>query len=474
MRLPLVALLALALTACGTSAARLGSDGGRSDASRSPDGGHEADGGASGVDAGPSETDAGPSDSDAGTADGGDVDGGPGHIDHLIVIVNENHTFDNLFAGFPGANSTSTFTAPGGGTFTAPACPDAPPRDLCHGHGCALADWDHGAMDGWFGDQAASKNGDHLAWCQYSEASIPQYWQLAGRYALADNFFSSMLGPSFPGHLFTVAAQAAWSLGNPNNSLVGGLLPLWGCDDPPGTTVDTLDLGSCDEQAPPPCFSIPSPTDLLPAGTTWKFYGTGLNVPAVGPVVWSMFDAVKGVRDSPAWGNVVTYDNFAKDIAQGALPNVSWVVNQDLQSGHPPESMCANAKWVANKVNLVMNSPYWQTSAIVVTWDDFGGFVDHVAPPAQYGCDAQQPYGLGFRLPAILVSPWVKQGVFHGLTEQASIVRLLEELFAPGEVGGLQQLDPAARDGVAGSLLDAFDFHQAPLPAQPVDENSCP
>src|SRR6185369_7178676 len=118
-------------------------------------------------------------------------------------------------------------------------------------------------------------------------------------------------------------------------------------------------------------------------------------------------------------------------------------------------------------------SPIWDTTAIVVTWDDYGGFYDHVAPPVSYVCDAAHPYGLGFRLPAILVSPWVRPGVFHGITEQASVVRLIEEVFAPGSVGALHTMDPAARDDAAGSLLDAFDFDQVPLPAVPAS-TTCP
>ena len=122
---------------------------------------------------------------------------------------------------------------------------------------------------------------------------------------------------------------------------------------------------------------------------------------------------------------------------------------------------CAIHHWVAKYVNEVMQGPDWSTSAIIVTWDDFGGFYDHVPPPVQYGCDATQPYGQGFRLPAIIISPWVKQGVFHGVTEQASIPRLIEELFdGPAGVGRLNAMDPAARDAAAGSLLDAFDFTQ--------------
>jgi phospholipase C len=137
--------------------------------------------------------------------------------------------------------------------------------------------------------------------------------------------------------------------------------------------------------------------------------------------------------------------------------------------------MCASGKWTAQHVNRIINSSLWETSAVIVTWDDYGGFYDHVPPPETYGCDATHPYGMGFRLPAIIISPWVKPGVFHGVTEQASVVRLIEELFGDpdGGVGALHRRDPAARDDVAGSLLPAFDFDQVPLPPVAAYE-ACP
>jgi phospholipase C len=389
------------------------------------------------------------------------ADAGLGHIDHLIILVLENHTLDNLFGSFPGVDGKTSFVGPDGGTFPAPACPNSLPRDLCHAHECALTSWDQGKMDGWWNVAGATQNGDLLAWCQYNGTSIPGLWDLASNYALADQFHASMLGPSFPGHTFALAAQAGWAIGNPGPDAI-----IWGCDsfdtlDPFKTvTYPFLEGGTCTADAGPPCFDIPSAPDVLPPGTTWKFYGTGIGVDAgvlSANFVWSMFDAIKSIRNSPAWQtNVVPYDNamfglgdggFDQDIAAGKLPNVTWLVDQDLYSGHPPLSMCASVTWITEHVNKVIESPYWSSSAIIITWDDYGGFVDHVPPPVQYGCEPTTPYGQGFRLPAIIISPWVKQGIFHGVAEQASLVRLIEELFAGnGAVGALNARDPAARD----------------------------
>jgi phospholipase C len=390
-----------------------------------------------------------------------------------VVIVLENHTFDNMFATFPGAEGRSHFVYQDGGVvIDAPAAPDMLPRDLCHEHSCALTDWNNGVMDGWLNDPAASENGDNIAWSQYDSSSIPGFWALASNYELADHFFSSMLGPSFPGHTFVLAAQAGGAVDNPSSSL-GIPLALWGCDDPPTSTVNVENESTCQLDQPAPCFSIPSAPDTLRPGVTWGFYGTGINT-GLGNIVWSMFDAISPIRNGPDWSNVVAYSQFENDIANGTLPNMVWLVDQDLNSGHPPFSMCASDSWVTRYTNDIINSSYWPHAAVIITWDDFGGFVDHVPPPTQYGCDATHPYGLGFRLPAIIVSPWAKHGVFHDVTEQASIPRLVEELFGgPNAVGSMHAQDPRARDDVAGSLLNAFDFNQTPLPANPVSE-SCP
>ena len=437
-----------------------------SDASASPPdaagAGQEIDGGAAMDPASPSDAaldaTSNPSpDARAGTSS---------RLKHVVVIVKENHTFDNYFGSFPGADGT-TQCLTSTGMITCPRAPDRTPRDMCHEHACALTDWDQGKMDGWDSVTGTSQSGDNLAYAQYREADIPNYWAYAKAFSLADHFHAAMLGPSFPGHMMFLAAQAGWATGNPNTDIVH---PYWGCDQSPTTQVSILDNGTCATKSIFPCFTIPSLPDVLPSGVDWKFYGSNFYLL---PEVWSMFDGISGVRNGPGWSNVVNTTQFDSDIDAGHLPAVSWLVNQDLADEHPAVGgVCAGENWTVQRLNKLMASSYWNDTVVFFTMDDFGGWYDHVAPPRQYGCDPQHPYGLGFRLPLIIMSPYVKpHTVFHEVSEQASIPRFIEEVFHA--TMHLSDLDPAAQDGQANDLMNAFDFTQAPNPPLMLTTRAC-
>ncbi len=389
-------------------------------------------------------------------------------IDHVIIIVKENHTFDNYFGSFPGAEGISTCKLRDGTTFPCPEAANKTP-DLCHTHDCALTDWDGGNMDGWEDNPDYAKNG-RLAWSQYHEKDIPNYWAYAKTFTLGDHFFANVLGPSFPGHTFVLAAQAGWATGNPPVDYTS-ISPYWGCDEKSSDRVDVLDNQSCSIKGVFPCFKIPSVPDVLPSGVDWKFYGS--NFYAL-PEIWSMFDAVDSIRNGPAWKtNVVNATQFQTDIQNHTLPKVTWLVNQDLSDEHPGiGQICKGENWTVQHINMLMQSDYWQRTAIIFTMDDFGGWYDHVKPPRNYGCDKTHPYGLGFRLPLIVISPYAKPHyIFKEVSEQASIPRFIEKVFgAPA----LSTLDPAAQDGQANDLMDAFDFNQTPLPPLVLKTRSCP
>jgi len=141
---------------------------------------------------------------------------------------------------------------------------------------------------------------------------------------------------------------------------------------------------------------------------------------------------------------------------------VTWLVDQDLADEHPTVGgVCQGENWTVGHMNTLMQSQYWKDTVVFITMDDFGGWYDHVAPPRQYGCDATSPYGLGFRLPLITVSPYVKPGVYKNVAEQASVVKFILENF--GATQFLADLDPAAQDKQANDLMDMFDWTQQPL-----------
>jgi phospholipase C len=416
-------------------------------------------------------------------------------IKHVVVIVKENHTFDNYFGSFPGAEGTLTSTGENlcntpQGRVPCGHAPDAPKHDLCHSHDCGLTDWDHGNMDGW-NHPGGSDTGDSLAYAQYGENDIPNYWAYARHFVLGDHFFANMMGPSLPGHMFTVAAQGGWATDNPPTDLpfkvtlfppaFYGPHPYWGCDEWPGDTVPILANGVTPAKVFP-CFDIPSIPDVLPAGVDWKYYGT--NFDGLFQEIWSPFDAIKLIREDPRkWSHVVNVSQFAADVRNGTLPAVSWLVDQDQYSEHPDVSLpglniplggvCAGEGWTVSFVNELMRSAYWKDTAILFTMDDFGGWHDHVAPPRQYGGSASAPYGLGFRLPLLVISPYAKPGfIFREPSEQASIARFIERVF--GATTTLHALDPAAQDAQANDLFGAFDFTQRPLPPLLLSPRVCP
>ena len=191
-----------------------------------------------------------------------------------------------------------------------------------------------------------------------------------------------------------------------------------------------------------------------------------------------MFDAVDGVRNnSQQWAHIVNASSFDTDVDNGTLPNVVWLVDQDLADEHPNVGgVCAGENWTVQRINKIMQDTkhdYWKKTAIIFTMDDFGGWYDHVPPPRQYGCIPQKPYGLGFRLPLIVISPYARPGfVFKEVSEQASIPKFIEKVF--GVTKSLSDIDPAAQDGQANDLMGAFDWNQTPIPPLVLPQRTCP
>lgn len=367
-------------------------------------------------------------------------------IHHIIFIVKENRTFDDYFGTFQGADGATSGTLSNGKTVALSHQPDSAP-DLCHAWACAVHAIDGGKMDGFDID------GGIWAYAQVTEADIPNYFSYARHFVLADHMFSSLHGPSFPNHLYTIAAQSGGVNDNPTSNAA------WGCDAPAGVTVPVMNSkGVVSNQYP--CFDFQTLADRLQAaGISWKYYAAqkgdfGYN--------WSTYDAINHIRNSAAWAqHVVPNTEFVTDASSGKLPAVSWLTPTFAESEHPPASTCAGENWTVQQINAVMQGSEWNSTAIFLTWDDFGGFYDHVAPP---DLDA---LGLGPRVPLLIISPYAKPGyISHTQYEFSSVLKFVEERFK------LQPL--SARDEGANDMTDSFDFSQSPLPPLVLQTRSCP
>ncbi len=382
-------------------------------------------------------------------------------IQHIVFLIKENRSFDMYFGTFPGAEGATSGMISTGERVTLRHALDRMPRDVGHDWDDARTAMHNGAMDRFDMIRGNQRN-DMLSLTQFVRADIPNYWSYAEHFALADHMFSSLAGPSFPNHLYTVAGQSAGALNNPDSL-------TWGCDADPKTLVDVMKPdGTMTRQYP--CFEMNTVADRLEAaGVSWGYYAPQLGQQGY---IWSALDAIRHIRQGPLWtSRVLPFTRFSQDAAAGRLPAVSWLIPDFATSEHPTVdafagttlnvSACAGENWTVQQINAIMQGPNWSSTAIVLTWDDFGGFYDHVPPP---GVDQ---LGLGPRVPLIVISPYAKEGVVsHTTYEFGSVLQLIENRY---DVKAMSQ-----RDVEANSLLDMFDFTQAPAPPFVLPERTCP
>jgi phospholipase C len=377
----------------------------------------------------------------------------------VVVIVKENRTLDHLFGRFPGVNG-ATVGSCHGRPVPLIAPPDVLPTDLPHTFDAARKDLDGGAMDGFcWTDPRVSR----YAYSQMRPWQAPNYWAWAKRYTLGDEFFTAERGPSFPNHLYLIAGQSGGAVEGPGNAR--GVLPdlekAWGCDVADETVRVVRADGGFGRR--PACFDFPTEADrLTQAGLGWSFYAA---TNAQNGHIWSAFDAIRHIRNSSDWvRHVLPVDSFVHDAAAGALPTLTWVTPPFDVSDHPypGASFCQGENWTTLLVDAIMRGPQWGSTAIFVTWDDFGGFYDHVRPT-----DVDR-LGLGFRVPLLVISPFAKAAIVdHHAGEFSSILRFVEDEW------GLAPL--TARDRNASDLSYDFDFTRAPLPPDPLAlRTDCP
>jgi phospholipase C len=330
-----------------------------------------------------------------------------GQIDHVVFLIQENHSFDNYFGTYHGANdlpaNLKVPSTPGGQPTISPFHFVTPlTHDLDHSWEAAHAAMDTGKMDGFV---SAEKSNDTMGY--YDGTDIPNYWSYASHFELLDNFFSSLAGPSLPNHLYAVAGQSGGVENNMSEPPEGG-------------------------------FDFPETAqELQQAKITWKYYDGQAN-----PQAFSLWNPLPGFKafmsDKELMNHLVHGSQFFQDLRNGTLPAVSWIVPNGQESEHPPQDIQLGMWYVTDFVNALMKSPYWANTLLVITWDDYGGFYDHVSPPQ---VDA---YGYGPRVPTILISPYVKAGMIdHTTYDFTSVLKFIEDRF---NLTPLAERDSAAND----------------------------
>ncbi len=376
-------------------------------------------------------------------------------IKHVVIVVQENRSFDNLFYGYPGADTATTGTMHDGTTVALRPIPLEDGRDIGHFHYSFEAAYDGGKLDGFDLEQGYGfvhgvyqvipGSDPTLPYGYVPSAETAPYRALAAQYTLADRTFESNSGPSYAAHQYLIAGQSDDADETPT-------VAPWGCDAPPGTLVPQLAPDGSDTAGVTPCFDYATLADRMDAAAvSWHYYTPPLKTTSGGN--FSAFDAIRHIRYGSDWtaDEINPETQIFSDLAGGTLPAVSWVIPSFPNSDHALAASNTGPSWVASVVNAVGASPYWSSTAIFVVWDDWGGWYDHVQPPR---IDAMGP---GFRVPLLVISPYSKRGyVSHVQHEFGSILRFTEETF------GLQTL--GTRDALSDDLDDCFDFSQAPRP----------
>ncbi len=395
-------------------------------------------------------------------------------IRHVVVVVQENRTFNNFFATFPGADGTTTGKIVAlnttkckvaGGTIALAKIPLVTPHDLNHKYTGYRTARDGGKMDAF--DKVTTYGGNPectLPYVYTDPSQIQPYWTMAQQYTLAEHMFTTHGSSSFVAHQDLIRGSTQI---DGSDSLID--FPTgepWGCDarSSTKTSLITSGLKYLANQGPFPCSNAfpgsgagyTTLRDLLDAkSVSWKYYVPPFDT-NFGKLM-TAFDVIAPVRYGSEWNtNVITpQTKVLDDIAAGALPAVSWVIPDEPDSDHPGEKVDDGPSWVAGIVNAIGGSSYWDSTAIIVVWDDWGGLYDNLDPPQlDYG-------GLGFRVPAIVISPYAKAGYISKTQyEFGSILRYIEDNFGLGSLG--------TSDKRANSLIDCFNYSQQPITFVPI------
>jgi phospholipase C len=420
-------------------------------------------------------------------------------IQHVILINQENRSFDHYFGTFPGADGipmdggvpTVCSTLPDGGGCLAPFH-EAHDRNGGgpHGSSAFVECYADGGMNGFvLSADTGSKKACKMAGdpnCllgtaenvmgYHDDREIPNYWAYAKNFTLLDHMFEPVESYSLPDHLYMVSAWSATC--TPAN-------------DPMNCVNDLVNPGNGQHcgtsetkpQPPDPEFAWTDVTFLLhKAGVSWHYFVASGTEPDcedgemtcdagtqhyTNPGFWNVLPWFDDVAADGEIDNIADTTTFFTDLSAGKLAAVNWIIPSDELSEHPLALVSTGQAYVTTIINAVMKSPFWDSTVIFVTWDDWGGFYDHLAPPSV------DENGYGFRVPAMTISPWVKPGVVdHTVYSQDAYLKFIEDIFLNGArldptKDGRPDNRPTVREDVPqlGDLLGEFDFTQAPNPA---------
>jgi phospholipase C len=389
---------------------------------------------------------------------------GNGKIQHVVIIVQENRTPDDLFNGLRGADTVKYAVDSKGDRVALQPIALTAPYDLDHTHSAFEIEYNGGRLDAFNLERSNKCRRRHecpapedRAFGFVPRSEVRPYFDIAEQYAFADRMFESDAGPSFPAHQYILSGTSTIEEGSPWRASEEPLSPrqkfTGGCDSPTGSLVQLIDTSGNEDREVFPCFNRPALTDLLEARSlTWHYYQAN-----VGAGPWDAPDAIRHIRYSPEYSKDVVEppSTILIDVADGRLSNVAWVTPTVLESDHGGQNNGTGPSWVASVVNAIGESPYWNNTVIFILWDDWGGWYDHVKPPQL------NSFELGFRVPLIAVSPYAKRRyVSHKQHEFGSILKFVEETFGLGSLG--------STDVRSDDLKDCFNFAQKPRRFKPI------
>jgi phospholipase C len=377
-----------------------------------------------------------------------------GKIQHVVIIMQENRSFNNLLYGFPGATTQSYGYDHNGNKINLVQIPLETSWDLEHdSYGDIAACNGTGSIPGtncqmngfdkeWTGCYGHGCPYTHPQYGYVTPSETKPYFTMGEQYVVADQMYASNFdASSFISHQYIIAAQAESAVNYPYGA--------WGCPGGPGDKISMVNSQRQISGNEVVCWDPTTLADELDgAGISWAFYAASYSG---NPWIWSAYQAVKHIYNGPDWKNdvITPPSQVLSDAANGKLRTVSWVTPTWGNSDHAGSGSNTGPQWVASVVNAIGKSKYWKSTVMFIFWDDYGGWYDPEAPPyADYD-------GLGMRLPMIIVSPYAKKGyVTHTQLEHGSILRFIENTF------GLPPM--TASDTRANTPDDAFDFNKKP------------